>query len=154
MTHRALIAVADGVEDIETVTLIDVLRRAEVEVVVAEGLTASVRPLAFKRAMVNLAGNAASHGDHVRLSARALASGGLEIIVEDDGPGIPDDLRPHVFERFYRGDSSRHRGSGGGSGLGLSIVAALVAAHGGRVGVDTSPGVGATFWVRLPRLDD
>jgi len=56
-----------------------------------------------------------------------------------------------VFERFYRADSSRTRESGG-SGLGLSIVAALVAAHGGTVTVDSAPGVGATFRVELPRV--
>ena len=74
------------------------------------------------------------------------------ITVADTGQGLdPADLE-HVFERFYRGDSSRYRGEGGGSGLGLSIVAALVDAHGGRVGVESTPGQGARFWVRLPRL--
>nr|WP_064569205.1 HAMP domain-containing sensor histidine kinase [Gordonia sp. LAM0048] len=80
-------------------------------------------------------------------------AGEAVLTVADTGPGISAEDAEHVFERFYRGDSSRHRGSGGGSGLGLSIVAALVAAHGGRVGVDTSPGAGATFWVRLPLAD-
>lgn len=74
------------------------------------------------------------------------------LTVADTGPGISPEDAPHVFERFYRGDTSRHRGDGGGSGLGLSIVAALVAAHGGTVGVEPTPGGGATFWVRLPRL--
>jgi two-component system OmpR family sensor kinase len=55
-----------------------------------------------------------------------------------------------VFERFYRADTSRTRAAGG-SGLGLSIVASLVAAHGGRVELCTAPGEGATFAVRLPR---
>ncbi|MEO9326644.1 sensor histidine kinase [Gordonia aurantiaca] len=72
------------------------------------------------------------------------------LTVADTGQGLTPEEAAHVFERFYRGDRSRHRGSGGGSGLGLSIVAALVEAHGGRVGVDTAPGKGATFWVRLP----
>ncbi|PKZ63789.1 two-component sensor histidine kinase [Gordonia terrae] len=80
-------------------------------------------------------------------------AGEAVLTVADTGPGLSAEDAEHVFERFYRGDSSRHRGSGGGSGLGLSIVAALVAAHGGRVGVDTSPGAGATFWVRLPLAD-
>ncbi|MDL9945428.1 HAMP domain-containing sensor histidine kinase [Gordonia sp. ABSL11-1] len=75
--------------------------------------------------------------------------------VTDTGQGLTPDEASHVFERFYRGDSSRHRGDGGGgSGLGLSIVAALVDAHGGTVGVDSAPGHGSTFWVRLPRLAD
>jgi two-component system OmpR family sensor kinase len=55
-----------------------------------------------------------------------------------------------VFERFYRVDSSRQRGTGGGSGLGLSIVAAVTAAHGGTVAALQTPGGGATFRVALP----
>ncbi|WP_168698288.1 sensor histidine kinase [Gordonia paraffinivorans] len=76
------------------------------------------------------------------------------LTVADTGNGLTAEEAAHVFERFYRGDESRHRGSGGGSGLGLSIVAALVEAHGGRAGVDTAPGEGATFWVRLPLLGE
>ncbi|MDY6808175.1 MAG: HAMP domain-containing sensor histidine kinase [Actinomycetota bacterium] len=77
------------------------------------------------------------------------------LTVTDTGQGLTHEEAAHVFERFYRGDSSRHRGDrGGGSGLGLSIVAALVDAHGGTVGVDSTPGEGSTFWVRLPRRID
>ena len=75
--------------------------------------------------------------------------------VADTGQGLTPEEAAHVFERFYRGDSSRHRGDrGGGSGLGLSIVSALVDAHGGTVGVDSTPGQGSRFWVRLPRRID
>ncbi|MFT4042109.1 MAG: HAMP domain-containing sensor histidine kinase [Gordonia sp. (in: high G+C Gram-positive bacteria)] len=76
------------------------------------------------------------------------------VTVVDTGQGLAPDDVAHVFERFYRGDSSRSRGQGRGSGLGLSIVAALVNAHGGRVGVDSVLGEGATFWFRLPRLTE
>jgi two-component system OmpR family sensor kinase len=74
----------------------------------------------------------------------------LEVI--DHGPGLAEDDARRIFERFYRADASRTRGgqATGGSGLGLSIVAALVAAHGGTVSVQTAPGAGATFRVRLP----
>ncbi|MBD0022051.1 HAMP domain-containing protein [Gordonia pseudamarae] len=75
----------------------------------------------------------------------------LVLSVADTGNGLTEEEARRVFERFYRGDSSRYRGEGGGSGLGLSIVAALVAAHGGTVGVDSVPGKGARFWVLLPR---
>jgi two-component system OmpR family sensor kinase len=73
--------------------------------------------------------------------------------VRDDGPGMTPEVAARVFERFYRADSSRTRGGTptSGSGLGLSIVAALVAAHGGTVTVDTAPGRGTTMRVRLPR---
>jgi two-component system OmpR family sensor kinase len=66
----------------------------------------------------------------------------------DDGPGVPPDLLPHVFDRFARGDSSRSR-TNGSTGLGLSIVDAVVAAHGGSVEVSSVPGRTA-FTVRLP----
>src|SRR5437763_1510834 len=72
--------------------------------------------------------------------------------VADAGPGLDAADAERVFERFYRADPSRTRASGG-SGLGLSIVAALVAAHEGTVDVETAPGVGTTFRVRLPHLD-
>ena len=71
------------------------------------------------------------------------------IAVIDHGPGIPADDVPHVFERFWRADPSRKR-AGGGSGLGLSIVAAVVGAHRGRVTIRQTPGGGATFVVELP----
>ena len=70
--------------------------------------------------------------------------------VADTGPGLGAEVRERVFERFYRADSSRTRQSGG-SGLGLSIVAALVAAHGGTVNVESPEGGGAVFRVLLPR---
>lgn len=73
----------------------------------------------------------------------------LEVV--DTGPGLSEQDRERVFERFYRVDSSRARASGG-SGLGLSIVAALVAAHGGTVEVDSDVGRSATFRVLLPRI--
>jgi two-component system OmpR family sensor kinase len=72
--------------------------------------------------------------------------------VADAGPGLAVEDAERVFERFYRADPSRTRASGG-SGLGLSIVAALVAAHDGTVSVETTPGVGTTFRVRLPHID-
>jgi two-component system OmpR family sensor kinase len=70
--------------------------------------------------------------------------------VRDHGPGLPPEEAGRVFERFYRVDSSRRRGTGGGSGLGLSIVSAVTAAHGGTVDVRTTAGGGATFRVALP----
>ncbi|MEV1142220.1 HAMP domain-containing sensor histidine kinase [Micromonospora sp. NPDC049799] len=73
--------------------------------------------------------------------------------VTDDGPGLPADQAVRVFERLYRADPSRTRGSGG-SGLGLSIVAALVRGHQGRVELLTAPGRGATFRVLLPSVPD
>jgi two-component system OmpR family sensor kinase len=74
----------------------------------------------------------------------------MEAVVEvaDSGPGIAPELLPHIFERFARADTSRSR-TAGSTGLGLAIVSAVVAAHGGRVEVDTRPGRTA-FAVHLP----
>ena len=73
----------------------------------------------------------------------------MTLTVRDHGPGLTPEQASRVFERFYRADQARTRATGG-SGLGLSIVAALVAAHGGVTSVDTAPGEGATFRVVLP----
>ena len=72
------------------------------------------------------------------------------IEVADEGPGMPTEDASRVFERFWRSDPSRTRSSGG-AGLGLSIVAAIATAHGGRAEVESEPGHGATFRVYLPR---
>ena len=73
--------------------------------------------------------------------------------IADSGPGMSDDDRARVFERFYRADPSRARDSGG-TGLGLSIVAAILTAHGGTVGVEQRPGGGTVFRARLPLLGE
>jgi two-component system OmpR family sensor kinase len=72
-----------------------------------------------------------------------------EIVVRDEGPGMPADAARLIFERFYRADRARSR-THGGSGLGLSIVSAIVAAHGGTVTAESAPGQGMTVTVRLP----
>jgi two-component system OmpR family sensor kinase len=107
----------------------------------------------LRQVIGNLVGNALTHtpaGTPIRLRVGADRPSGLAAVeVADSGPGLSPEERTKVFERFYRADGSRSR-SHGGSGLGLSIVAALVAAHGGRVEVDSEPGHGATFRVLLP----
>jgi two-component system OmpR family sensor kinase len=75
------------------------------------------------------------------------------LTVADHGPGLPPDVAARVFEPFYRGDAGRSRDRGG-SGLGLSIVAAVVGAHRGTVRVAPTPGGGATFEVQLPLSGD
>jgi two-component system, OmpR family, osmolarity sensor histidine kinase EnvZ len=122
---------------------------AEVEIAAPKGLRASLRPLAFKRALANLAGNAASHGEHVRLSARALPSGGVEIAIEDDGPGIPEDMHEEAFRPFSRLDESRNQNRKG-VGLGLAIARDVARSHGGDITLDRSDLGGLKALVRLP----
>jgi two-component system OmpR family sensor kinase len=76
-----------------------------------------------------------------------------EIEVRDSGPGMPGDEANRIFERFYRSDPARSR-MRGGSGLGLSIVAAIVEAHGGTVTASSAPGQGMTVTVRIPNGAD
>mgnify|MGYP006267801867 CR=1 FL=1 len=85
-----------------------------------------------------------------RVTVRARADGAnLRVEVEDTGPGIPEDQRARVFERFYRLDASRSR-EDGGTGIGLAIARSIVEAHEGRIWVDAAPGGGSRFVVELP----
>ena len=100
--------------------------------------------------VANLLANARVHtpaGTDIR-TALVIDGDHAVLTVQDDGPGIPADLQPVLFERFARGDGSRSRRAGS-TGLGLSIVAAVVEAHDGTVEVESSPGA-TTFTVRLP----
>jgi signal transduction histidine kinase len=100
------------------------------------------------RMAANLIENAIHHtpgGTAVRASVHRR-DGMVEIVVEDDGPGIPSELAPRIFERFVRGGGERS----GSSGLGLSIVRAVAESHGGTVALETTNGRGARFVVRLP----
>jgi two-component system OmpR family sensor kinase len=76
-------------------------------------------------------------------------NGSAAVVVADSGPGMTEEQAAHVFERFYRTDGSRTRASGG-VGLGLSIVSAVTAAHGGSVSATSKPGEGASFRIELP----
>jgi two-component system, OmpR family, sensor kinase len=103
----------------------------------------------LQRVATNLIENALRHtppGTHVNVSTHRLADGSAELIVADDGPGIPPELRPKLFARFVRGAGDR----GGSFGLGLAIVSAVTHAHGGTVEADESHHAGARFTVRIP----
>ena len=109
----------------------------------------------LRQVIGNLVTNALTHTPAgtpvtVRLSEPAGDPDTVCVAVSDQGPGMAAADADRVFERFYRADTSRTRAAGG-SGLGLSIVSSLVAAHGGRVELTTAPEQGATFTVRLPR---
>jgi signal transduction histidine kinase len=104
----------------------------------------------LRRVLRNLGDNAARHASGRIGFALAERDSAAVLVVDDDGPGIPEADRGRVLERFVRLDDARTRDAGG-SGLGLAIVAELVAAHGGTVGLAGSPLGGARVEVRLPR---
>lgn len=107
-----------------------------------------LRPNAFKRAITNLIENATRYAEHV--SVRAGHRGdAVEITIDDDGPGIPEQHRGEVFKPFYRVDPSRNPETGG-VGLGLTITRDVVRGHGGEIELDDSPGGGLRARIKLP----
>jgi two-component system OmpR family sensor kinase len=105
----------------------------------------------LRQVVDNLLANVRAHTPPgTRTTVRVAREGPQAVVdVSDDGPGLNAEQAERAFERFYRAEVSRSR-QHGGAGLGLSIVAAIVAAHGGTVGVSDTEGGGATFTVRLP----
>jgi len=106
----------------------------------------------MKQVILNLFQNAVQHTDpekgNIQLSLFGM-NNGVQLSVRDNGPGISESHLPHVFDRFYRSDSSRTR-KYGGAGLGLAITKSIVNAHGGAINVVSQEGEGCTFHVWLP----
>ncbi|MEW1779074.1 HAMP domain-containing sensor histidine kinase [Streptomyces sp. NPDC086777] len=116
------------------------------------GIHARLDPRRLDVILANLIGNALKHGGSpVRVSVRMDREEGAELVVavRDHGPGIPEDVLPHVFDRFYKASASRPRSEG--SGLGLSIATENARIHGGSITAANSPEGGAVFTLRLPR---
>jgi len=110
----------------------------------------SCRPNEIKRAVRNLVENAVAYGH--KADVRISDTGdGYEVLVEDEGPGIPEGERQRVFEPFVRLESSRNEATGG-TGLGLTLVKAIVEGHGGAVRLENRPGGGLCARMRLPRV--
>jgi two-component system, OmpR family, osmolarity sensor histidine kinase EnvZ len=108
-----------------------------------------VRPNALRRCVTNLIDNARRHGSQVWLTG-VIVAGGIDILVEDDGPGIPAADRGRAFRAFVRLDPSRNP-STGGVGLGLTIARDVARSHGGDITLDTSPRGGLRARIHLPR---
>ncbi|HKC82686.1 MAG TPA: HAMP domain-containing sensor histidine kinase, partial [bacterium] len=105
------------------------------------------------RLTINLLENALRHtpaGTEIHVSTSTTADGQVELVVEDNGPGVPPELVPTLFERFVRGSGDR----GGSFGLGLAIVRAVAVSHGGSVALERGERDGARFVVRLPAYSD
>jgi len=110
----------------------------------------SCRPNEIRRAVRNLVENAVAYGH--KADVRIADNGdGYDVLVEDEGPGIPDHDRQRVFEPFVRLESSRNEATGG-TGLGLTLVKAIAEGHGGGVKLESRPGGGLRVRMHLPRL--
>ncbi|QQG35709.1 MAG: HAMP domain-containing protein [Micavibrio aeruginosavorus] len=115
-----------------------------------QDLSLLLRPLAFERCLTNIVTNARKYAPHIWVSAHHIDDGQLvEVRVDDDGPGIPEDQREEVFKPFVRVDQSRNA-STGGVGLGLPIAREVVHAHGGKIWLEHSPHGGVRAVIHLP----
>ncbi|MCC7275159.1 MAG: HAMP domain-containing protein [Alphaproteobacteria bacterium] len=125
-------------------------RRDGVEIALATqgAMVLPVRPNALKRCIGNLAANAARHGKRVWIGAIRRGRS-IDIVVDDDGPGVPEAERENVFRPFYRVDQSRNPATGG-VGLGLTIARDVARGHGGDLLLETSPQGGLRARVTLP----
>ena len=109
-------------------------------------------PMSLRRALTNLVENGIRYnrdGGHVVIEDAGQSAEWVQVAVRDDGIGIPTEEQAKVFDRFYRVDRSRSRAEGG-SGLGLAIVAKIAAEHGGRIDLQSQPGVGSRFVLTIP----
>lgn len=148
----------EGGEAIETVRLRELIEAvsegavragARVTVTADPQLHAPVRPNALKRALSNLVMNAAAYGETVQVTVRPWPQGGVEIIVDDDGPGIPAERYEDAFKAFGRLDEARNQNTKG-VGLGLAIARDVARGHGGDITLDRSPLGGLRATLRLP----
>jgi len=104
----------------------------------------------MEQIIMNLVDNAIKYTDEGSVTVSVRSEGGEAVlIVKDTGIGIPEEAIPRLFDRFYRVDKARSRGTGG-TGLGLSIVERLIVRHGGYIRVESTLGKGSTFTVRMP----
>jgi len=147
---REIVDLQGLVQDAQTDALAVAPNRA-VGLLAPERVVITGDAMRLRQVLANLVRNALVHtppGTPIELSLRQL-DGKAVVKVVDHGPGLPAGVGDRVFEPFFRADAGRSRDRGG-AGLGLSIVAAVVAAHGGTVRVEGTPGGGATFVVQLP----
>jgi signal transduction histidine kinase len=114
-----------------------------------EHLAVRARPVALKRALANLVGNAIVYGGSARLSLQEASPGQVRIAIDDDGPGVPEDELEGVFQPFRRLEASRNRETGG-TGLGLTIARNILRAHGGDVVLGNRQGGGLTALATMP----
>ena len=141
--------VVDLVEFLEDVVATARRDGTEISLIGPEELHVPLRRDAFRRCVMNLIGNASRYGGHVWLTLMPMPYT-VEMMIDDDGPGIPEALREAVFRPFFRLESSRNQATGG-VGLGLTIARDIMLSHGGELKLETSPQGGLRARLTLPR---
>lgn len=150
-------AKGEGNEPVESIDLRHLIERIngklrrqdyKIEESLPIALTLKTRPMAMERAISNVILNACKYAPNVWV-AGSRSDDHVEIVVDDDGPGIPEPLREEVFRPFYRIEKSRNKKTGG-TGLGLAIALDIVHSHGGEIILSDSPQGGLRATIRLP----
>lgn len=142
----------------EAATLFEILTEEKSQTLsVAGDETAEVDgdPLFLRQALVNIIHNAVKYspiGETISVAVRNCNGDRVVIDIKDNGPGIPPEDQPRIFDRFYRVDKARWRESGG-AGLGLSIAKWAVEVHGGDISIHSEVNMGCTFRITLPRAE-
>ena len=143
------------VQDLALIRYNNIELRTDIE----EGIRIEGNQVLLERALQNLIDNAYKYGKkdgniEVELYTDSAAGGQVICLVKDDGRGIAAEDQQHIFDRFYRADSSRSTGAiPFGVGLGLAMVRMIMMIHGGTVSVQSKPGIGSTFALKFPLLD-
>jgi two-component system osmolarity sensor histidine kinase EnvZ len=142
-------AVATDLPELLNEVASDARRRGgAVELTTDADMVVPIRPNAFKRCLMNLVENAIRHAKHVEITAHRLADS-IEIAIDDDGPGIPEERREDVFRPFTRLDRSRNLETGS-VGLGLTIARDVIRGHGGDITLSRAPKGGLRALLRMP----
>lgn len=148
----------EGGEAIQVVDLSDLVESvvadaerggAAIETEITQGLETRLRPLTFRRALANLIDNGVAHADRVRVTVSPRQTGGVDVAVDDDGPGIPEDKYEEAFKPFSRLDESRNQNEKG-VGLGLAIARDMARGLGGDLVLSRSALGGLRALIRLP----
>ena len=123
-------------------------KQGDIDLHVESEINVALRPKVFRRCLTNLIDNAMRYAEHVSVRA-GQRDDSVEILIDDDGPGIAEENREDVFKPFFRIDESRNPGTGG-VGLGMTIARDVVRGHGGDIDLETSPLGGLRARIRMP----
>jgi len=146
----------EGAEPVQRIDIAAMLRevaaglpgKVSVVLEMEEPVEIAIRPVAMRRCLANLLGNAGRYATHAKVTA-GWRQGMVSITIDDDGPGIPADRREEVFRPFVRLDPSRNVDTGG-VGLGLTVAREIAHGHGGEINLEDSPMGGLRVVLTLP----